>query len=94
MQTNLIKKFYKSSIVNNLLPVNFKEKDSKIFKNGTTIKLPKSGLYLFKNVYLIDLGIIYKNLKALKEYIICYHIDFNVNANEFEENVKLMLIKK
>jgi hypothetical protein len=94
MQANLIKIFYKSSSVNNRLTVNFKEKDSKIFKNGTTIKLPKSGLYLFKNVYLTNLGIIYKYLKAFKENIICFHIDFNIKANEFEENVKLMLSRK
>jgi hypothetical protein len=81
MQAKLIKIFYKDSRVNNLLPVNYKEKDSEIFKNNSTINVPESGLYLFKNVYLTNLGIIYKNLKALKENIICYHIDFNVNAN-------------
>jgi len=76
MQAQLLKIFYKSSRIDNLLPANFKEKDSEIFKNSTTIKLPQSGLYLFKNVYLTDLGIIYKNFQLLKENVICYDIDF------------------
>lgn len=76
MQAELLKIFYKSTVIKNRLPENFKETDSYIFQNNTSIKLPQSSLLLLKNVRVTDIGILYKNMKALKENIICYDIDF------------------
>ncbi|MBA2613905.1 MAG: glycosyltransferase family 61 protein [Bacteroidetes bacterium] len=78
MQADLLKIFYDETIINNRLPVNFREKDSAIFGSAKTIKVPQSGLFLFKDVRVTDLGILYKNMQVLKENIICYDIDFKI----------------
>lgn len=72
----LLKDFYNTTVIENRLPVNFKEKDSNIFTNNSKLNLPKSSLVLLKNVSVTDIGIIYKNLSVIKENIICYDGDF------------------
>lgn len=76
MRQKALKIFYESKRVTNALPENFKQTDGPLFNNSKVIQLPQSGLYLLKNVFVTDLGIIYKNLSALRENIICYQIDF------------------
>jgi hypothetical protein len=71
-----LKIFYNITVVKNHRPANFSENDSSLFVNDIQISLPQSGLYLLKNVFVTDLGIIYKNLKAVKENIVCYDADF------------------
>jgi len=73
---NLLRIFYKSVIVQNSLPANFDKNDLALFAKDEKIHLPESGLFVLKNVFATDLGIIYKNFEPLKENIICYDIDF------------------
>jgi len=76
MKGKLLKIFYNGRVIQNQVPANFKEKDSILFENDLTIHLPQSGLYILKNVFVTNLGVIYKNLVAEKENIICYDLDF------------------
>jgi len=76
MKGELIRIFYERSVVKNPLPVNYNPEDAALFERERQIQLPQSGLFRLNDVYVTDLGIIYKNFSAVKENIICYDIDF------------------
>lgn len=68
--------FYKSGSVQNPLPANFKEEDRALFQRDLEIHFPESSLFLLKNVFVTDYGVIYNQLSADKTNIICYDSDF------------------
>ena len=71
-----IKIFYEKKVLLNRPPLNVQEQDCALFDAHKELGVPQSALFLLKNVYVTDLGIIYKNLFSVKENIVCYHIDF------------------
>lgn len=71
----LIREFYSEQMIRRKPPCNIVQGDMTLFGNPNyTIK--SSALFKIKNARVSSLGIIYKNWKSVKQFIICYEIDF------------------
>lgn len=71
----LVKEFYTKETILRNPPRNLKMGDENSFgaKNYT---IEPSALYLIRNVRISPLGIIYRRFISLKDFIVCYAIDF------------------
>jgi hypothetical protein len=67
---------YKAGAIQNNLPDNFREEDRALFQRDLEIRFPESNLFLLKQVFVTDYGVIYNRLSADKTNIICYDSDF------------------
>lgn len=71
----LVKQFYKQETIRKKIPLNLKKEDETCFGN-MDYNVPASGLYYVKNAKVTSIGIVYEWFMALKQFIICYEIDF------------------
>lgn len=76
MPGKILRIFYKATRVVHSPPVNLQPEDAHLFQNDYQIHLPESALSEIHHAVVTDLGIIYQNLRSLKENIICYDADF------------------